>query len=650
MSISNLQKDNMGKMIMWVPENLDIDRVTLENQKEYIQGRLKKENLLYICDALIKSRANNRQEMTDSGTQFAPLSSSLLDLVIHDYKKYLDFLIGAGILLTDYTFKVGEKCRGYCFAYPYSGQRLKMVLVESYLLKKGIRRFKDNWQQKLKKDTWGYSYLTKWWDTGGLQIDVKGAFDWIDRYEKGRISEIGENASSDKTANIIDTCEDFKMQVRRINEGGHKYGFSGDGHRFYNPISNLKRELRSFLTYEGRELVSIDIKNSQPFFSIALHDIKFWEGLWAKNGKKGYIKDIIKDKEIGDNIITLLKSFETQSYQGIQYRKFIELVVKGNFYEYMTANFRLLFKERFDTRDKVKKEVLRILFSDPRKDGIRFYEPCRWFEQHFPVSYELFKKLKSKDYTMLPILLQRVESHLVIDIICKQITQKDALIPVFTIHDSIITTVENKAIVEAIMMEEIEAEIGHRPKLAIEELFPIIWKPVVGWEGFYEISNRGEVRGVARMVVAPKGLRTIKGRKIKTRINNDGYVEIRLSKEGKTKTTFLHILLASAFIINPDKKPEVNHINGIKTDNRIMNLEWVTHSENMQHAFKNNLVDRSKNSVTVVDGCTGIQFRSIREAASYQGVNYNSLRNMLSGNNHNSTCLEIIKLNRTSLN
>ena len=124
-----------------------------------------------------------------------------------------------------------------------------------------------------------------------------------------------------------------------------------------------------------------------------------------------FILALVGDKEIIDNIITLLKSFETQSYQGIQYQKFIELVVKGNFYEYMAANFKLLFKERFDTRDKVKREVLRILFSDPRKDGIPFYEPCRWFEQIFPVSYELFKQLKSKDYTMLPILLQRIESH-----------------------------------------------------------------------------------------------------------------------------------------------------------------------------------------------------------------------------------------------
>ncbi len=76
---------------------------------------------------------------------------------------------------------------------------------------------------------------------------------------------------------------------------------------------------------------------------------------------------------------------------------------------------------------------------------------------------------------------------------------------------------------------------------------------------------------------------------IKTRINNDGYVDVRLSKDGKEKTTFLQILLAKAFIPNLENKPEVNHINGIKTDNRLENLEWVTHSENIETCLQNGI-------------------------------------------------------------
>ncbi|MFR1445798.1 hypothetical protein ACLUYJ_19770, partial [Acinetobacter baumannii] len=104
------------------------------------------------------------------------------------------------------------------------------------------------------------------------------------------------------------------MQVRGINEGWLRYGFSGKGHRFYNPISNLKRELRNYLTYEGKGLVSIDIKNSQPYFSILLHQPAFWEAIRAKKYRIRGIKEIEGiDKVDTDDIIMLLKTSETQS-------------------------------------------------------------------------------------------------------------------------------------------------------------------------------------------------------------------------------------------------------------------------------------------------------------------------------------------------
>lgn len=113
-----------------------------------------------------------------------------------------------------------------------------------------------------------------------------------------------------------------------------------------------------------------------------------------------------------------------------------------------------------------------------------------------------------------------------------------------------------------------------------------IWMPVKGFEGRYEVSNLG----VIRSLVTPDSINGgIHIRKIPRLLclpkNKNGYVKAPLSKDGKTYHKLAHRIVAEAFLDNPNNKPQVNHINGIKHDNRIENLEWSTCSENIAHSF-----------------------------------------------------------------
>ena len=112
-----------------------------------------------------------------------------------------------------------------------------------------------------------------------------------------------------------------------------------------------------------------------------------------------------------------------------------------------------------------------------------------------------------------------------------------------------------------------------------------IWKDVKGFEGIYCVSNLGNVKSYSRMTVGGVRNRFVCGRLMKTKVNRGGYVVVHLRNIDKNVYPLVHRLVAEAFIPNYDNKPTVNHINGIKTDNAVVNLEWSTHSEQMIHAI-----------------------------------------------------------------
>ena len=113
------------------------------------------------------------------------------------------------------------------------------------------------------------------------------------------------------------------------------------------------------------------------------------------------------------------------------------------------------------------------------------------------------------------------------------------------------------------------------------------WRDVVGYEGYYQVSDQGRVKSLERKVPKWDGERTVKERILKPAVKPTGYVEVNLYTGGKQKALTVHRLVCQAFHENPDNKPEVNHINEDKTDNRACNLEWSTRIENCNHGTRN---------------------------------------------------------------
>lgn len=167
-----------------------------------------------------------------------------------------------------------------------------------------------------------------------------------------------------------------------------------------------------------------------------------------------------------------------------------------------------------------------------------------------------------------------------------------------------------------------------------------IWKDVVGYEGLYQVSNRGNVRSL-------RYNNTSKTKCIKIYTEKVGYKRVTLSKNGKSKNKRIHRLVAEAFIENKFNYPHVNHIDGDKGNNNVSNLEWCSRSHNQRHAYDNNLIPKkfgknhwnygktgSMNVTSKKVKCitTGEIFESAHEASRKYNLNFSNICSCCRGN------------------
>lgn len=113
-----------------------------------------------------------------------------------------------------------------------------------------------------------------------------------------------------------------------------------------------------------------------------------------------------------------------------------------------------------------------------------------------------------------------------------------------------------------------------------------VWKPIREYENLYIVSNLGKVKSLDRITKNGRGYFLKKGKLLKNNINNKGYEYLYLRDKNRSKKVYVHRLVAEAFIPNPRNKKEVNHIDCNPLNNKLNNLEWVSHKENMAYMSK----------------------------------------------------------------
>ena len=185
--------------------------------------------------------------------------------------------------------------------------------------------------------------------------------------------------------------------------------------------------------------------------------------------------------------------------------------------------------------------------------------------------------------------------------------------------------------------------LGYEGQSCAKQIGATMWREITGYEGYYEVNERGQVRSVDRYVTESTGAnkgrrRFLRGKIMKltetsSRDKSSGYLVVDLHKNGVSKIIPVHVLVAASFIPNTNNLPTVNHIDGNKHNNNVENLEWSSFADNNTHALLHHL--REPRGVAVMqytlEGIPIQKYCSVSEAARITGISRGMISHCVNG-------------------
>lgn len=362
-----------------------------------------------------------------------------------------------------------KKCKTYKLFGRYGKQVLAYHIVsdKSHFINT-INKLKS---AKMKTADEKCIHLTKWLQPKSLSIEYNEA------KENTRKNYIGESNIRRKNKRLY--------VIEAIDNKYWSYSREGQDDRLHTILTSLPKDLRSFIKYNNEELISLDIKNSQPFiYSSLLNQLikpnKDLE-LVSNNINNEYYK--LYAFTMSDLLTNELNKKELQSFiyeviDGTFYDKYGEILyneqlisVDINNQCYLTPNVEMNktpfdIKKIFDSKRSVAKYIiLKTLFSSEN-----YHQTIiKVFEKYYPEVYritQLIKKYRAKNF--FPLLLQNIEANFLLDYCTKKIAEKYPEMPLLTIHDSIITTSQFEIILEKEFETHLKMYFGLQPTLSTE--------------------------------------------------------------------------------------------------------------------------------------------------------------------------------------
>ena len=466
--------------LVTLPDNFDLEQhIAQYPPEQYFRSRLgfNKDKAYYFLGLITSIPARNSDIITEDG--YTPIHLPTIqgrkkgDQCIKDIISYKNYLINTGVIICNGTYTVGKMSLGYKWSQQYSRVSVSARSFES--------RYTDAVvEYEQSGDIEAYPYLFHWYQQNRLTIDEDAAKNHAFQLFQDKMNDpaswdfnnMGErkNPESQYRSSILN--------ISKIRNCRYEAHIDNNVHRLHSAFTGLGKKYRRFVTYDGKKLVGIDIKNSQPYIISLILNRDFWsENSILPLNINTLPANIQEAMRTPYELSTMLGGyFDNVSEE--DFTAYKNLVSSGQFYEKFVDVVRDLGEEI--TRDEAKIMMFHILYSPnvgQHKNWV-INEMKKIFKGIFPKVAELFKIIKrdfqnvdiEKQHNRLARLLQSIESEIVLHKCCKRIWEEgNQQVPVFTIHDNIVTTEGNEDFVHRIMYEELERYIGISPPLSEPE-------------------------------------------------------------------------------------------------------------------------------------------------------------------------------------
>ena len=483
------------------PANVDIEALNTLGKKAF--PKFNDNHLLRILDVITQKYYyyNYKEDFS-----YVKIHSDLFGSITNDYVKYIKLVFENEIIIIDEDWQKDVKSKGYSFTSKYL-QGLTFIDTIDRKNKISCEKFFneeydiDKYKENIKSNSSFFNFESK--DILDsflpfLKIDTEKALSISEGLYQKDINDtqlINEENLKDK----IDLASARKnrrfMSIHKLRKRVFNTSRPDSIGRYFNPLTSLKKELRSTLSVNNQNLVGLDLRNSQPFLASVIFSPSFWyfDALPANIKFKFERKFNIKSSETCKfNIETI--GMHEQILNFVNYDRLIKALVKLNAplsdslkYKELVANNKFydkledLIKGECGIANLPAKDLSFIIMFSSNRTGIKDHKKTRQippkqkrmakkiFNDAFPDVNEIFKTIKSKNHSTLARLLQRIESFLFIDQIVYEINKRCPHLPIFTIHDSICMPGGIPKNIEDMASKFIEDAIGLKPMFKIEK-------------------------------------------------------------------------------------------------------------------------------------------------------------------------------------